>query len=323
MSHPDDGTIQALLDGELEPAEQARLEAHVASCAACAARVREAREFLQEAERLVEVLAVPDAGGASVRPLRIRRRFPLRTLAWAASIVMAVGIGYYGRGSQSPPPAAVRPEGESLARAVTSPTTPEAGGAADELSPITAKERDRNETARNAPAAAVPGTAMKQAAEAPAETEAKVAAPPPRAAEPSLKDNRADQAALGAARLADEAGPTWRVISMEEGVRLLDGQIRLIDGMTPERVESGPGTLVPGADPGQALVRVVYAAGNVVLDQQRPPERPAARRENAAAGAAAESRQQAAGWHDREGIRFVVTGTVSADSIRELTTRVR
>lgn len=323
MSHPDDGTIQALLDGELEPTEQAQFEAHVASCAACAARVREAREFLQEAERLVEVLAVPVAGGGeSVRPASIRRRFPLRTLAWAASIVMAVGIGYYGRGVPTPASDA-RQEGEALARAATPSTTPTAGSPVDEVSPPTSKERDRNEAVRNAPAAAAPGTAMKQAAEAPAEAEAKVAAPPPRAAEPSLKDNRADQAALGAARLADEAGPTWRVISMEEGVRLLDGQIRLIDGMSPDRVESGPGTLVAGADPGQALVRIVYASGNVVLDQQRPPTRPSARREDAAAPSAAERRQQGAGWQDREGIRFVVTGTVSSDSIRELTSRVR
>ena len=34
MSHVDDGTLHAYLDGELAPVERARFEAHVAECAA-------------------------------------------------------------------------------------------------------------------------------------------------------------------------------------------------------------------------------------------------------------------------------------------------
>ena len=39
MSHVDDGTLHAYLDGELTPVERARLEGHVAECAACRNRL--------------------------------------------------------------------------------------------------------------------------------------------------------------------------------------------------------------------------------------------------------------------------------------------
>ncbi len=111
---------------------------------------------------------------------------------------------------------------------------------------------------------------------------------------------------------------------MEEGVRLLGGQIRLIDGLAPERVETGPGTAVPGADPSLPLVRVIYASGSVILDEQRPATEVAARREaatDAATGAAA--RASVTAWQEHGGIRFVITGSVPADSLRALGARVR
>ena len=59
MSHPDEGTIQMLLDGELSPDERARIEAHALSCAICSAKINEAQAIMQEADRLVNVIAVP------------------------------------------------------------------------------------------------------------------------------------------------------------------------------------------------------------------------------------------------------------------------
>lgn len=53
MSHLDEGTLHALLDGELGSTELMEIEAHLDGCAACSARLRGAREFLQEADRLV------------------------------------------------------------------------------------------------------------------------------------------------------------------------------------------------------------------------------------------------------------------------------
>ena len=53
MSHLDEGTLHALLDGELGSTELMEIEAHLGGCAACSARLRDAREFLEEADRLV------------------------------------------------------------------------------------------------------------------------------------------------------------------------------------------------------------------------------------------------------------------------------
>ena len=53
MSHLDEGTLHALLDGELETTEVAEIQAHLGSCSACGLRLREAKEFLGEAERMV------------------------------------------------------------------------------------------------------------------------------------------------------------------------------------------------------------------------------------------------------------------------------
>ena len=75
MPHVDEGTINALLDGELDAAEVGEVESHFATCAACASRFQEARRFATEAEQLVGVLQAPPdrrnaAGGAAPAPGR-------------------------------------------------------------------------------------------------------------------------------------------------------------------------------------------------------------------------------------------------------------
>ncbi len=56
MSHLDEGTLHALIDGELELTEVKEIQAHLGSCAACGSRLREVREFLAESDRLVATL---------------------------------------------------------------------------------------------------------------------------------------------------------------------------------------------------------------------------------------------------------------------------
>ena len=308
MSHPDEGTIQALLDGELEPAERARVETHVGSCSACAARVAEARAFQLEADRLVEVLAVPSLP-ARARGASPGRRTVVRTLAWAASILLAVAVGYWGRGAE-PGQAVVLQEGErpSGGRDAAAPMSPPASG--------------------STPTAPPPATTTAPAPRAEAKSADQPVANAPRPAlqpaERDLLDARANEVAAKAARQVDEPAAAWRVVSMEEGVRLLGGQIRLIDGLAPDRVETGPGTAVSGADPSLPLVRVIYASGSVTLDQQRPATQVAARRETAAeAATGATAGANVTAWQERGGIRYVITGSVPADSLRALGARVR
>ena len=130
MSHIDDGRLNALLDGELSAAEADEVRKHIATCTDCAKRLDEATRFLTGAGDLLGALDLPataralppanpayrvpktarevaiDLDGATrqspaIRPNIVtppppptRRRFDLTTLAWAAMVVLAIGVGY-------------------------------------------------------------------------------------------------------------------------------------------------------------------------------------------------------------------------------------
>jgi len=103
MSHVDDGALHAYLDGELSPVERERLEAHVAACPACRARLDEERALVERASQLLG-LALPLERAAPPPPLHQLRHprlmWRLRMpLAWAATVVLAIGFGYYIGGS--------------------------------------------------------------------------------------------------------------------------------------------------------------------------------------------------------------------------------
>jgi hypothetical protein len=99
MSHIDEGQIHAYLDRQLEfqdPLARERFEAHMAECSECAALLEEAS--------VPDAVAVPPfdrvvtrAGKQAGRTTRIRQLVRTRNLAWAASIVLAVAVGWYAR----------------------------------------------------------------------------------------------------------------------------------------------------------------------------------------------------------------------------------
>ncbi|MGH7548789.1 MAG: anti-sigma factor family protein [Gemmatimonadales bacterium] len=105
MSHVDDGTLHAYLDGELAPAEAQGVAAHVAQCPACRTRLDEERALIARADQLLGLAAPPDRqvppfrAGDAKPPARLwwRVRLPV---AWAATVVLALGVGMYlGSGS--------------------------------------------------------------------------------------------------------------------------------------------------------------------------------------------------------------------------------
>jgi hypothetical protein len=117
MLHVDEGQLHAYLDGELEsvqPGAVALLEAHVAECPVCAARLAQARHLrdttsgiLRAAEPARVQLRSFDrlGGGAPPRRREVpnhRRMLQRRAtaLAWAASLVAALGIGWLARDLQ-------------------------------------------------------------------------------------------------------------------------------------------------------------------------------------------------------------------------------
>ena len=96
MQHLDEGTIHAWIDGEIPPAEREALEAHIASCAQCAAAVAEARGFVAASSRILMALdAVPGgvlpagSSGSSTSGPAVRRRF-VASRAWMAAAAVLV-----------------------------------------------------------------------------------------------------------------------------------------------------------------------------------------------------------------------------------------
>jgi len=130
MSHLDEGTLHALLDGELEVTEVKEIQAHLGSCTSCGSRLREVKEFLGESDRLVAAVQFPGshshpgaAAQATAAPPAPRRREINRELSsydgpppplllpdnpdagqfhwrwlgglrWVALVALAVGAGY-------------------------------------------------------------------------------------------------------------------------------------------------------------------------------------------------------------------------------------
>jgi hypothetical protein len=89
MAHVDEVVVHAWLDGALGAEEAARVAAHVEGCAACAARVAEARGLIAAASRILRALDDVPAGvlPARRRPVAWYRAWPVRL---AASLVVAV-----------------------------------------------------------------------------------------------------------------------------------------------------------------------------------------------------------------------------------------
>jgi hypothetical protein len=94
MPHPDEGLIHAWLDGELDPAEAARVEALVESDAEWAAAAAEARGLIAASSRIAATL---DRVPANVIPGAPRAKPAVqpasRQWVWRAAAVLAVMVG--------------------------------------------------------------------------------------------------------------------------------------------------------------------------------------------------------------------------------------
>lgn len=81
MSHLDEGTLHALLDGELELHEVREIQAHLGSCTACDTRLQAAKDVFGEADRLVASVQFP----GSVKAPRAEAERVEETLPTAAT----------------------------------------------------------------------------------------------------------------------------------------------------------------------------------------------------------------------------------------------
>jgi hypothetical protein len=104
MTHLDEGTIHAWLDGALSATEAGNAESHVTSCAECSAKVAEARGFIAGASRILtsldDVPAVTPKRAPSTAPSRPAVR-QWRAAPWvtgiAATLMLAIGITTFTR----------------------------------------------------------------------------------------------------------------------------------------------------------------------------------------------------------------------------------
>ena len=87
MSHPDEGVLQELLDGELAPADAAVIRAHLAGCASCAAALQELEAMQTQADAIVARLPL-DPPLVQPVPGTGPRRVSLRMIGLAASVVL-------------------------------------------------------------------------------------------------------------------------------------------------------------------------------------------------------------------------------------------
>jgi hypothetical protein len=168
MPHLDEGTLTALLDHELEPMARQAAQDHLTSCRECRALYQEIQGLATEADRLIGTIDLPADGAAPVPARGIYRWSRWRPLAWAASVLLALGLGWTSSNFRSRPSAADRPTaaGESEGRRAES--TAVANGAVV-IAPMPAQTPAPTVASRTAPATEPDRTAAadKLAREAP------------------------------------------------------------------------------------------------------------------------------------------------------------
>lgn len=95
--HTDEGVLHSYLDGALRSDERLEVESHIAGCVSCAVALREARQLKSQATKILSRARPPRVVN---RPRSLpdrRRRRPLVTVAWAASVAIALAAGWTAR----------------------------------------------------------------------------------------------------------------------------------------------------------------------------------------------------------------------------------
>src|SRR6266849_6550363 len=278
MSHVDEGTLHAYLDGELPSAERTAIEAHLADCATCRANLTEERALR---ERATAVLGSARPAERPAPPLEQLRREPQRSpwrvrrsFAWAASIALALGIGYYMR---NPGAYRVAPAPEPLAQPVAVAQHRAIATEEDKApAPVQTQRRSSerraarpvDEVARATPSA---DSAAAKLAAAPAPPRADSIRLEARLASGALAPAERDRAPASAASIVVDGvaarqltSTTWPVINRRVARSILGEEPVGLPGLATRAYRRAPGT------DGTVVVEQVLDSSTVIQIFQRP-----------------------------------------------------
>jgi hypothetical protein len=347
MSHVDEGTLHAYLDGELPSTERAAVEAHLAGCAACRGNLTEERSLR---ERASAVLGAARPAERPAPPLDQLRREPKRSpwrvrrsFAWAASIALALGVGYY----MSPNARAI-----PAADVANQPVA-----VAQHLADANDEEKDKSSVRATAPAPAPPRVYELRSARPEAEVARReapradsatavartnAAAPAPRAADSMRVETRVARDLFAPATAPAAGEPTivvdgvvaqklpatnWPVISRRMAKSILGEEPVGLPGLATRRFRRVPGT------EGTIVVEQAIDSSTVVQIFQRP----AYPYDSTSSASANEGRLRPRGYAMEEqarergnrlfarfvkGLRVEIMGPLSPDSLNRLLEQV-
>lgn len=323
MSHVDEGTLHAYLDGELPAAERATLEAHIAACSACRAQLTDERALVERASKLLGLAQPVERPAPPLHQLRQRRLMGRlgMPLAWAASVVLALSVGY-----------SLRPEMSVIPQAAA----PVVATAQEEKGKVNQVDRRSDELARGTPARLSANSTEHFVAPTPtptptpAPTAGVVATQPPAV----LRDAAPVTAVVPSARLAVEpsaeadlssargrlVATEWPIIRREPARQILGTDPVGVPGLAVRGIRRSP------TGDGTVLVEQQLDSATVIQVYQRPV---VAERSTSAAPA-----RQALGARDSYAavdrlarfvgrLRVEIAGPLSQDSLNRLLEQVK
>src|SRR6266700_7261105 len=327
MSHVDEGTLHAYLDGELPSGDRATLEAHVAQCATCRTALADERALRDRASAVLgraRPLERPTPPFEQIRRTPARRPWRVRMpFAWAASIVLALGAGYLLRAPGRGPPAADKQQPIAAEPIVAQPIVIAENRSARAPAPSREKATTRRPPPAPAPADEI-GRASEQSktrADLAASTVAVTESARERTPDSLARDQSpvfrldgvvvrgaapAPAPALGPALgPAPSRGSAWPVITRVAAGALLGSDPVGLPGLPTRAIRLGP-------EAGGVVVEQALDSATVIQIFQRPAS---------AAGAKAVRSDRLARFIG--GLRVEIAGPVSLDSLNRLLNQVQ
>jgi len=286
VSHADEGTLHAYLDGELPAAERTRLEAHLAECATCRDRLTEERGLIERADHLLALAELPAGHAHRPAPLTALRRPRPRFVVpgvWAASIAAAFLAGWLlrprpqfraafgandttvaeSRAAQDAPSAPIRELARTLApRAPAGRHDPRPAFSDSSASVALSHADARVDSLAAAPAPARQAVAPEEAAGKVAAPSLRGAAPtpipPPTVAVAPASPQQFDRLEVASRVAARPIGTTWTVIAPEPARKALGTDLAQIPGLPVRDILQNPEV------PGEVMVEQEIEGGAVV-----------------------------------------------------------